>query len=78
MNRLTSPDKRAKKVDLSKLQPDQFVALSGAIGTQVTAAVAEVKNKLQEMLDIYGLELVIKYTIVPKQDQPMQDADQAK
>lgn len=65
MSKLHSVEKREKKVNINSLTPDQLVQLSGYIGSKTTIMIKKAKAEIQSLLDIYGLKLVLQYSVVP-------------
>jgi len=66
MGRLHSADQRSKKINIDKMTPDQLVALAGAIGKTVAPIMKKAREDVQKILDVYGLDLILKYDIVGK------------
>lgn len=58
---------RQRKVDINALDVDQLMVLSAAIGREVAKIMAEAKAKAQAVLDVYGMQLVLKYGIESKE-----------
>lgn len=65
-NRKPMLQSRTRKVDLNALDVDQLMVISATIGKETAKIMKEAQAKIQAMLDVYDMQLVLKYNVVPK------------
>lgn len=68
-SRLHSVDQRGRLVDINSLSPEQIVCLSDTIGKTVNSILSDAQKRVQDILDVYGMQLKLQYSLTPKDDK---------